>query len=512
LEAGTPEPPVSIGDLMPTPAENVSPTETGSGLVGDIRPARAALDVAIQIVGRVGNLALGVVATAVLARGLGDYGFGQWTTILLIPALLGPLNDLGFLQVAVRHASNEDDPRWLGALVGARAALSIPVTALTILVLIPVAHGSTMFLAGVIVALQGLLAAPNAMASVFQVKVRNDLAIVALTVNSVLWTSAIIVIALSNGGLLPYAVALTSIAVLSTALQAVIARRTVRVPMRGTQKLWRRLAREAVPLSIGSLLIVAYGRVDGLIVYGSAGASAAGLYNAVYRFIEQVGVVPLSLVITLTPIASRIVPSRPVEARGLLQLAIDLLAMFSLPALAFTIVASQPIIHLLYGVEFYAAAPALPILMGAFTVICCGYAFGLFTLVLNLQREFARFAFVALVFNVISNLLLVPRYGFMAAAWTTLLTEVIVVGLIGKLVFERLQMRLSLGRISRIAIAAAISGGTTFVLLHAGFGVLLLLLAACLVHIAGLFALGALNLSEIRAILSRDPIRALEPL
>jgi O-antigen/teichoic acid export membrane protein len=495
---------------MPASVESgAPPADDQPGLVGDIRPARAALDVGVQVVGRVGNLALGVLATAVLARGLGEYGYGQWTTILLIPALLGPLNELGLLQVAVRHASGEDDPRWLGALVTARAALSIPVTALTIVVLIPFAHGSTMFLAGVIVALQGLLAAPGAMVSVFQVRVRNDLAMIALTVNSVLWTSAIIVIALSDGGLLPYAVAMTSIAALSTALQVVVARRTVRVPLRGTRRLWRRMAREAVPLSIGSLLIVAYGRVDGLIVYSAIGPAAAGLYNAVYRFVEQAGVVPLSLVITLTPIASRLIPSRPAEARGLLQLAFDLLAMFSLPALAFAAVASDPLIRLLYGPGFHAAAPALPILMGAFTVICCGYAFGLFTLVLDLQREFARFAFAALVFNVVANLLLVPRYGFMAAAWTTLLTELLVVGLIGRAVFERLQMRLSLGRVRRTATAAAVSGATAFALLHAGLGVLLLLLAASLVHVAGLFTLGALNLEEIRAILRREPLRAL---
>jgi O-antigen/teichoic acid export membrane protein len=495
------------GDSTPpdSPATDAQPA-----LVGEIRPARAALDIVAQVVGRVGNLALGVLATAVLARGLGAHGYGQWTTILLIPALLGPLNELGFLQVAVRHASSEDDPRWLGALVTARAALSIPVTALTILILVPVAHGSTMFLAGVIVALQGLLAAPSAMASVFQVKIRNDLAIVALTVNSLLWTVAVIVISLSDGGLLPYAVALTAIAVLSAALQVAIARRTVRIPLRGTQTMWRRLAREAVPLSIGSLLILAYGRVDGLIVYGSAGASAAGLYNAVYRIVEQAGVVPLSLVITLTPIASRIIPSRPAEARGLLQLALDLLAMFSLGALAFAIVASHQIIQLLYGSEFSAAVPALPILMGAFTVICCGYAVGLFTLVLNLQREFARFAFVALVFNVIANLLLVPRYGFVAAAWTTLLTETLVVGLIGRVVFARLQMRLSVGRLCRTAIAAAISGAVTFALLHnTGLGVLLLLLVACVVHVGSLFALGALNTNELRAILHREPLRAL---
>jgi O-antigen/teichoic acid export membrane protein len=495
--------------MCPLQESGVTPPGASTGLVEDIRPARAALDVVAQVVGRLGNLALGVVATAVLARALGEYGFGQWSTIVLIATLLGPLNDLGLLPVAVRRASSENDPRWLGALVSARAGLSIPVTALTVVLLVPVAHGSTMFLAGAIVALQGMLAAPAALASVFQVRVRNDLTMVALTVNSLLWTGAVILIAASDGGLVPFAVALTAIAALSVALQAVIALRTVRVPLRGTRRLWGRLAREAVPLSIGSLLIVAYGRIDALIVYGSAGTTAAGLYNAAYRLVEQFGVVPLSLVATLMPIASRIVPSQPAQARRLLQLALDLLAMVSLPALAFAIVASDPLIRLLYGAHFQSAGPALPVLMGAFTVICCGYAFGVFTLVLDLQRQFARFALVALVFNVIANLLLVPRYGFMAAAWTTLATEMLVVGLTGRVVFERLQMRLSLNRVARTALAASISGVATFVLLHAGVGVLALLLVAALVHTAGLFALRAVDMREVRALLRGDPIRAL---
>jgi O-antigen/teichoic acid export membrane protein len=492
-----------------TQASDPSPPLGGQRLTDDIRPARAALDVGIQIVGRVGNLALGVLATAVLARSLGDYRFGQWSTLLLIPALLAPLNELGFLQVAVRHASRDDDPRWLGALISARAALSIPVTVLTILAVTVFAHGSSMLLAGIIVALQGLLAAPMAMVSVFQVKIRNDLAIIALTFNSVLWTAAVIAIALSGGSLVPYAVALTGTAVLSAAVQAAIAHRTVRVPLRGTRTLWGRLSREAVPLSIGSILIVAYGRIDGLIVYSAAGTSAAGLYNAIYRFVEQIGVVPLSLVVTLTPIAARIVSTRPAQARGLLQLALDLLAMFSLLALAFSIAVPDQIISFLYGASFDAAAPALPVLMGAFVVICCGYVLGMFTLTLGLQREFARFAVVALVFNVAANLLLVPRYGFRAAAWTTLLTEVLVAGLIGRVIFKRMQMRLSLGRIGRAAIAAALAGGVTFALSLANLNVLLLLLAACLVDMAGLFALRALSVREIRAILRRDPIGAL---
>ncbi len=477
-------------------------------LTNEVRPARAALDVAVQVVGRLLNLALGVVATAVLARGLGRYGFGQWSTILLVPALLAYLNNLGLFQVAVRRASSENDARWLGALVSARAALSIPVTLVTLLALVFVAHGSAMFVAGAIIALQGLLAAPEALASVFQVRIRNDLAMIALTVNSLLWTGGVIVISASHGGLVPYAVAMSAIAVVSVALQAAIALRTVRIPIHGTHLLWRRLAREAVPLSIGSLLIVAYARIDALIVYASAGTTAAGLYNAAYRIVEQLGVVPLSLVATLMPLVSRIAASKPAQTRRTLQLGLDLMAMFSLAAVAFAIVAAHPIIELLYGASFDASAPALAVLMGSFAFVCCGYIFAVYTLVLDLQRQFARFAFIGLAFNLLVNLLLVPRYGFMAAAWATLATELLVAGLTGRMVFAHLDVRPSLGRLLRSAIAACISGAAAYALLQAGLPVLLLLLVAALVHVGSLLALGALDVGEIKQLLRGEPIAA----
>ena len=481
---------------------------SGSAISAPVHVRRATADVILQVVGRLLNLLLGVVATAVLARKLGTAGFGEWSTILLIPGLLGNLNNLGFLQVAVRRAAAEQDSRWLGALVSIRIALSVPTTLMSILVVALVASGTEMLVAGIIVALQGLLAGAAALTSVFQVQVRNDLPILTMTINSVLWTAAIILIASAGGELVAYAVALTAIAAVTTSMEALIAIRRIRVPVRGTRRLWSELVRTAVPLSIGSLLILAYAKIDGLIVYTISGSSAAGLYGSVCRIVEQAGFVPLSLVITLMPIVSRLYPSRVGDARRLLQFALDVLAMFSLPALGFTLVASRPLMELIYGPHFVAASTALPILMGAFVLICCGYALGVFTLVLGLQSRFARYALAALCVNVALNLVFVPPYGYLAAAWVTLVTEALIMVLTGRAVLRGLAQRLQFGRLLRVALAATVSAGVTLALRELGVNVIGLLVAASLAQLAALFALRALRPDELRALLRRDPMNA----
>ena len=61
----------------------------------------------MQVVGRIGNLALGVVVTAVVVRTLGSSGFGEWSTIFAITQIAANFGELGLTQVAVSHASRE---------------------------------------------------------------------------------------------------------------------------------------------------------------------------------------------------------------------------------------------------------------------------------------------------------------------------------------------------------------------------------------------------------------------
>ena len=469
---------------------------------------RATSDILIQIVARVLNLALGVVVTAVIVRELGSVQFGQWSTLLVVTTLAGYLTDLGLEGVAVqRAAANPDrEPDWLGALLSLRLVIAVPVTLLSGAVAIALAQNHRMLIAGLVISAAILVGTAGTLQVVFQLRVRNDISVAIMTVNSVLWGISVLAIAALGGGMVAFSVAFLAVACVTSALQIGLALRRSSVRLLGSRALWPELIRVGVPVAIGGILINAYARIDQIIVFEAAGAHQAGLYGAVYRVLDQAHFVPISIMTTLFPIISVAFARDRSRVNRLLQQTSDYLAMASLGALAFAIVDARPLVVFLFGNSFASAAPALPILMAAFVLISFGYLVGSMVLILRLQRRFIRYAIAALVFNVALNLALVPPFGFLAAAWITLATEVLVFGLTLRVVLRALEFRPSLLRIARATLAAALLGIALWVVEQIGGGLLADVAVAAICYPALLVALRALRLRELRAILRDKPL------
>ena len=250
---------------------------------------RATSDILIQIVARVLNLALGVVVTAVIVRELGSVQFGQWSTLLVVTTLAGYLTDLGLEGVAVqRAAANPDrEPDWLGALLSLRLVIAVPVTLLSGAVAIALAQNHRMLIAGLVISAAILVGTAGTLQVVFQLRVRNDISVAIMTVNSVLWGISVLVIAALGGGMVAFSVAFLTVACVTSALQIGLALRRSSVRLLGSRALWPELIRVGVPVAIGGILINAYARIDQIIVFEAAGAHQAGLYGAVYRVLDQ---------------------------------------------------------------------------------------------------------------------------------------------------------------------------------------------------------------------------------
>jgi O-antigen/teichoic acid export membrane protein len=464
---------------------------------------RAAVDVGIQVLGRAINLVPGIVVTVLLTRSLGDDGFGQWSTVLAVVQIATPFGDFGLEQVAVRKAAaaRHEERDWIGALITLRLAFALPVAIATAVAQLIVADNAEMAAAGLL--LTGtLLLAPLGMTRVaFQTRVRNDLTILVLTVNSILWTAAVVAIVATDGGMVWFAAGFLASAVGSVGLGLWLGSRLSPPRLRGSRQLWRELARIGVPIGVAGLVVTAYVKLDQVMLFSLAGAEDAGLYGAVYRFLDQAQFVPAALMTTLFPIMSSSWPADPERVRRIGRLIADYLAIVSLPALGFTLVASEPVVHLLFGDDFLRAADALPILMGAFVVICFGYLAGNLVVVLELQRVFLRNALIALVFNVVLNLILIPPYGFVAAAWVTLATEVLVTALTLSAVLRRLELTLRLRRMLLATVAAALMTGAVAGLKALGAPLGVLLAGAAVSYPAAVLLVGAVRLEEIRQIL-----------
>lgn len=467
---------------------------------------RAGRDVVLQLATRIANLALGVFVTALVVRTLGDAGYGEWTTIMVSLELVGYFMQFGMESVALREAAA--NPRraneWIGALMLLRLLAVGPVLLVAFVVLLLIQQNEQMLIAGLILLIGMPFGGTGGMQLVFQLRVNNAIPMFVLTLKSVLWGAAVIVIFLLRGGIVVMAIALVTTNALGSLVLAIAALRITGRQLRPSRAQLKRLLRIGLPVGISGLLVVAYARIDQLLVFTIAGDVDAGYYGAIYHVMEQAHFVPISLLTTVAPIVAASWPHARARMTRIVSLAVQSLLIAALGGLAFAIVGSEPAVELVFGSEFIPAAPGLPILAAAFAFVCIGYITTNVLLVVGKTRAMVVISVIALIANVIGNLLLVPTYGFLGAAWITLATEVIVVSIgVGLVARELVLSELAPWRFARIVLAAALLCLALELVSVAGAGLAVLVLVTVALYPALLFGLRAIDVGDIRTLLRR---------
>jgi O-antigen/teichoic acid export membrane protein len=467
---------------------------------------RAASDIVMQVVVRIGNLALGVLVTALVVRTLGRAGYGQWSTIAVVLSVLAYFSSFGMEEVALREAAREPEQEfeWLGAAIMMRILLIVPAVVACLAAIVLLEDSNAMLIAGVILVVVMPFGGVGTLGLLFQLRVDNRVPMLVLTLRSVLWGAAVVVIHAKHGGLVPFAIALVATNMVGSIIQALAALRVFGHWPRPSRTRLRELARIAVPLGISGALIMSYARIDQIFVFTISGSRQAGLYGSVYNILDQSHFVPISILTTLSPVLAAAWPGDRARLLRTARLTAELLSIASFGGLAFACVAAGPVVRLIFGVEFNEAAPALPVLGAAFVLICFGYLNGNLLLVLGMQKKLLRVSLIALVVNLIGNAILVPLVGFMGAAAMTVVTELVVFCCTSVLISRRLELgRPRVGRLARTALAALLMGVGLGLLRLAGAPLAVLIAFACVAYPALLFSLRVLGADDVRVLIKR---------
>ncbi len=473
---------------------------------GQATRQRAANDIVLQIVIRVANLALGVVVTALVVRALGRSGYGQWSTIFIVLTLVGYFANFGMETVALREAARdpEHEHEWIGAVMMLRFIVLGPVIVCSVAAILVLRQSHEMLVAGLILILTMPFNGVGALQLIFQLRVRNLVPMLVLTLRSVLWAIAVVIIYVQGYGMVALAIAMSATNAVGSIVQALAALRVAdRIPRPSRRRLGP-LVRASIPVGLSGVLIIAYARIDQVIVFTVVGSSGAGLYGSVYNVLDQSHFVPASILTTLAPVMAAAWPADRGRLLRSARMTAELMAIASFGALAFATVAATPLVRLIFGESFVKAAPVLPVLGGAFVFICFDYLNGNVLLVLGKQNALLRISVIALVVNVIGNLVFVPLDGFMGAAWMTLATEAVVFAASLALILRTLELPLPRpGKIGRTALAALLLAAGLEAMRLASAPLEALVVAACVCYPALLFGLRAVGRDELGVLLRR---------
>jgi O-antigen/teichoic acid export membrane protein len=267
---------------------------------------------------------------------------------------------------------------------------------------------------------------------------------------------------------------------------------------------YARWLRQSWPLFLNQLLQGLFFKIDAVLLLPLAGAVAAGAYAAAYRVAEGAGIIQSSFTLALFPRLSRAAD----DLTGAYRLALRVLLQLAFPLAAGTALLSEPIVALVGGREYLPdAAIALAILI---VYLPLTYVNGLtqyVVIAVERQRILTFAFFAALVFNTAANFIFIPRFGYVAAAWVTVLSEIVLL-VPFQWAARRAGVRVSLLREARIALLATLLMAPVVWWLRDAIHPIAAIVAGVVVYPLALWSLGGIDDQQIaiaRQLFRRTP-------
>lgn len=396
----------------------------------------------IPIIANLFSKVLDLGFAAITLRALGPTASGAWSFVALITSMyLVTIVNWGLNDLAVREAAAHPEraARMFGIGISMRWVLAAIVTPLTLGALWVLGDVMPALSPGSMIALWLLLlhlwpAGTAAAASAsFQAAQRMEIPALVTVITSI--TRTLVGVAVvwwlpdSDTRIIGMAAVALATTLFNAAMLWYLQQRLLFVA--GPIWEWntmRQLWRAGVPLLLNSLLLTVFFRFDAVILRSVAGDFVLGLYDAAYKVISMTQIIPPYVVGALFPLlAHRAVHQRDSLA-PLVARAIAILHWLAWCGVVVVTFSADDLIWLLGGTAYLpGAADALRILIWYLPLSYVTGVLQYALLALQLQKTITVAFVVGTIVNITCNLLLIPRYGALAAASVTVATEVALV-------------------------------------------------------------------------------------
>lgn len=391
-----------------------------------------------------------------LARLVGAEGYGIISYALSLAALVSAVTDLGISGVITREGSKDRHSQLRYLATGAAAKGGLVITAAIVLGLWGVAGAPQALLLPLVILIVGFDGIRDLITALFRAQERMELeAYVQLATNlsiAVLGLAAALLVGSPAWILGAYAA--------GCALGAVAALWPMRKNIGSIRRRYdRTLVRELVRSSwtfgivglVGSIMLNA----DAIMLAWFRDPIEVGYYAAAQRIVQLLYVIPLPIASALFPVVARLAADRA-RFKEVVEGTTRFLLVLGAGGAVSLLAASGALIRLLYGDAYEPATNNLAImsltLVPSFVVASLGNA--LFAL--RRERALVGYAVVAVLANILANLLLIPRFGGPGSALATLIAQTALLCYLGVVLRRAAGVRILTG-LAEITVGIAAS-------------------------------------------------------
>ncbi|MBI4100646.1 flippase [Candidatus Microgenomates bacterium] len=393
----------------------------------------------VQILGRFITAGTTFLITILIAREFGAEGYGEFTKIMTFVAFFYLISDFGLNAIAVKQISeNEAEKEKIFANF-----LSLRIFSSVILVLLAIFIAAFLpyyqsqnqgfssfvklgiFIASFTIVTQAIFTTVNIL---FQKNLRYDLSVLSASTGTLfllLWTIILISLGatlfLVIGGYIAGGVVMATMALF-------FARRFLKqLYLTFELKIWKKIFWQTLPLGLTLIFNLIYFRADMMILSFLRPNIEVGIYGLAYKFFEF----PLAFATFFMNSTYPVILARVKD--GDLKPLIKKLTIFLISAaflITVIIFVAAPLLTLIKA-EFSSSILALRVLSLSLPAFFLSSLFMWVLIAGGKQKLLAIFYGLSMLINVILNVVLIPRYGYLAAAGITGASEFLVLVLTG---------------------------------------------------------------------------------
>ena len=459
--------------------------------------SRALRNTIVVLTAKVVARVFSLLTVIYIVNSLTPAGYGSFTVLINLTAIVSVVLDLGFNVLFVREGARHHDEiqRYLRNVMSLRLLMSIAAF-LLLAALVSLLGLSDLFVPGFVLMVLNSYATllRNGLYAVQQLRLEA----VAVVLESLVLLGLVLYGSRTHQGLIYYVWAYTAQYAFSCIYFATVlaVKRIAVIGWRFELPLLREWFWKGLPFALTFVLTILYFRIDQPLVYVIQSKAAAGYYGAAYKPIEALLFIPMTFLSVVFPVLSVYHRERRAEMLDALNRFYKALLLMGWPMSIGIFVLAVPLNHALHFRD--QSAPALQIL-----ALALGFAFinNAFIGALNASDRQSSFTWAAassLVANVALNLALIPRFGYLGASAATVLTE-IVLGVVAWVLTTRHVGRVPVVSLSwRIVLAGLVMGVAIYPLSGLdGLKVAIPIAAGVAIYVASVLLLRALSGDEI---------------
>jgi len=368
------------------------------------------------------------------ARYLGAEGFGILSFALAFTGIFGVFSDLGLQQLTVREVARDKTlaSKYLGNITVMKIILVIITFGLIAITINLLGYPEQTIKVVYLVALSVIFGAfSNMFNSIFQAYEKMEYVSVGRILSSALMLAGAL-FAISQGFSV---VGFASIYFIVSAIVlgysfVVCAWKFVLPKMEVDLGFWKPTIKEALPFGLSGIFITIYYWIDSVMLSLMKGNEVVGWYNAAYRLVVILLFIPSIINIVIFPSMSRFHITSSNSLNLISGKYFKFMLAIGIPIGVGTTLLADKVILLIFGAGYTQSIVALQILIWAMVFIFANAAFVRLFESINKQIIVTKITGICMIENIILNLLIIPRFSYIGASITTVITEFTIVTLV----------------------------------------------------------------------------------